>query len=84
MFDIAKYLQKFTVMSHSRDFLRNSVAEAVKEICKIDINPKNVVVKDGIARINERPIVKSEIFLKKTKILETLNKKVEGKVGEIL
>ena len=84
MFDIAKYLQKFTVMSHSRDFLRNSVAEAVKEVCKIDINPKNVVVKDGIARINERPIIKSEIFLKKTKILDVLNKKAEGKVREIL
>ena len=84
MFDIAKYLQKFTVMSHSRDFLRNSVAEAVKEVCKIDINPTNVVVKDGIARINERPIIKSEIFLKKTKILDVLNKKAEGKVREIL
>ena len=84
MFDIAKYLHKFTVMSHSRDFLRNSIAESVKEICKIDINPKNVVVKDGIARINERPIIKSEIFIKKTKILDFLNKKADGKVREIL
>ena len=71
-------------MSHSRDFLRNSIAESVKEICKIDINPKNVVVKDGIARINERPIIKSEIFIKKTKILDFLNKKADGKVREIL
>ena len=84
MFDIAKYLQKFTVLSHSRDFLRNSVAEAVKEVCKIEINPKNVVVKDFVAKINERPIVKTEIFLKKTKLLEILIKKTEGKVREIL
>ena len=84
MFDIAKYLEKFKVMSHSRDFLRDSVAAAVKEVCKIEINPKNVVVKSGIARINERPIIKSEIFMKKAKILEILNLKVDGKVGEIL
>ncbi|MFA6227382.1 MAG: hypothetical protein WC631_02820 [Candidatus Paceibacterota bacterium] len=84
MFDIAKYLEKFKILSFSRDFLRNSVVEAVNDVCKIKIDPKNVVVKAGIARINERPIIKSEIFLKKTKILEILNKKAEGKVREVL
>lgn len=83
MFDIAKYLQRFTILSHSRDFLRNSVAEAVKEVCKIEINPKNVVVKDFVAKINERPIVKTEIFIKKSKILEILKEKTKGKVVEI-
>lgn len=84
MFDIAKYLEKFKKFSESRDFLRNSVAEAVKEICNIEIDPKKIVVKDGIARISERPIVKSEIFLKKAKILEILSKKTENKIREIL
>jgi hypothetical protein len=84
MFDIAKYLEKFKILSFSRDFLRNSVVEAVEEICKIKIDPKNVVVKDRVARINERPIVKSEIFLKKAKILEVLSRKADGKIKEIL
>ena len=84
MFDIAKYLEKFKVMSNSRDFLRNAVAEAIQEICNIEINPKNIVVKEGVARVNERPIIKSEIFLKKTKILEFVNKKVEVKIIDIL
>lgn len=77
MFDIGKYLEKFKVISQSRDFLRDSVAESVKEICNIEIDPKNIVVKNGTARINERPIIKSEFFLKKTKILENLKKKTE-------
>ncbi len=83
MFDIGKYLEKFKVISQSRDFLRDSVAESVKEICNIEIDPKNIVVKNGTARINERPIIKSEFFLKKTKILENLKKKTE-KIFEIL
>ena len=84
MFNISQYLEKFRIMSQSRDFLRNSVAEAVKEICNIEIDPQKIEVKNYVARINEKPIIKTEIFFKKTKILEILNKKTEGKVKEIL
>ena len=84
MFDIEKYLEKFKKFSQSRDFLRNSVAEAVKEVCNIEIDPKKIEVKDGVARISERPIIKSEIFLKKTKILEVLKEKNNIDISNIL
>jgi len=84
MFNIGEYLEKFKIKFQSRDFLRNSVAEAVKEVCDIDIEPKKIEVKNFIARINEKPIIKTSIFLKKEKILEILNKKTGGKVKEIL
>jgi len=84
MFDIAKYLEKFTIMANSRHFLRDSVQGAIKEICGIEIDPKKIDVKDFVARINERPIVKNEIFLKKGKILETLREKTKGKVLDII
>jgi hypothetical protein len=84
MFDIAKYLEKFKIMSHSRDFLKVSVAESIKEVCNIEVEISNIEVKNYIARINEKPIIKTEIFLKKTKILDILNKKINGKVKEIL
>jgi len=84
MFDIAKYLEKFRKMSHSRGFLRNSVAESIKEVCMIDIDPTKIEVKNYIARINEKPIIKTQIFLKKSKILDNLNKKTDGKIKEIL
>ncbi len=83
MFDISKYLEKFRVMSQSRDFLRNTVAESIKEICKFDIDPKKIEVKSGIARINERPIMKTEIFLKKPKIMEHIKIKTE-KIYDII
>ena len=84
MFDIAKYLEKFKIMSESRDFLRDSLAEAIQQICNIEIDPKKIVIKDGIARISEKPIVKNEIFIKKSKILESANKKIEKKIIDIL
>ncbi|MDD4803765.1 MAG: hypothetical protein PHN69_01195 [Candidatus Pacebacteria bacterium] len=84
MFDIAKYLEKFKVISCSRDFLRNSLAEAIKNICHIEIDPKKIDVKNYVARINERPIVKSEIFLKKEKILKSLSEEVREKVKDIV
>ena len=84
MFNIGEYLEKFRVRYQTRDFLRNSVAEAVKETCDIEIDSKKIEVKNFIARINEKPIIKTQIFLKKTKILEILDKKTDGKVKEIL
>ncbi|MFA6430632.1 MAG: hypothetical protein WC229_03105 [Candidatus Paceibacterota bacterium] len=84
MFDIAKYLEKFTVLANSRHFLRDSVQGAIKEICGIEIDPKKIEVKDFVARINERPIIKSEIFLKKNRILSSLKDKTGGKVIDII
>jgi len=84
MFDISKYLDKFKKISQSRNFLKNSVAETIKEICNIEINPENIDIKSGIARIKEKTIIKSEIFLKKIKILENLIKKTKGKITDIL
>lgn len=84
MFDIAKYLEKFKIMSQTQDFLRKSVAETIKDVCNIEIEPSKIKVKNYIARIDERPIVKTGIFLKKIKILSILDKKTNGKVKEII
>lgn len=83
-FNISDYLNKFKKLSESRGFLRNTISEAIKEVCEIEIKPEDIDVKSGIARINAKPIVKSEIFLKKAKILELLKGKTESKIIEIL
>lgn len=84
MFDIAKYLEKFKTLGNSRYFLRDSVVESIKKITNIDINPKNIDIKSGIVRINSKNIIKNEIFIKKTKILEDLGKKTESKIIDII
>ena len=84
MFDIAKYLEKFRTFSNSREFLRNAVAESIKEVCFIEIDSKNIKIKEGVARISEKPIIKTQIFIKKTKILIILDKKTSGKIKDLL
>jgi len=84
MFDISKYLEKFTIMSQSRHYLRDSVAEAIKNVCKIEIDPKTIEIKEGIVRINTKPIIKSEVFLKKNKIIGYLNSEKKIKIHDIL
>lgn len=76
MFDIGKYLEKFTVLSTSRNYLRESVVSSIKEVCGFDIDQSKIDEKEGIIRISERPIIKSEIFLKKQKILKALEQKI--------
>ncbi len=84
MFNISKYLEKFKEISSSKEFLIKTVAEAIKEVCKIEIDIKKIQIKSGVVKINESPIKKTEVFLKKVKILELLDKKVKGKIREIL
>ena len=75
MFDIAKYLEKFKVMGNSRHFSRNLVVETIQTVCGITLDPKNIEIKDGLVRIQSKPIIKNEIFLKKAKILTLLKEK---------
>ena len=84
MFDISKYLEKFKALKNSKFFLRDLVVESVKKITNIDIDKKNIDIKNGLVRINEKPIIKNEIFFKKSKILEEINSKIEIKISDIL
>jgi hypothetical protein len=84
MFDISQYLEKFKKILTSQEFLINSVVESIKKNCLFDVNPKNIVIKNYSARINERPLVKTSIFLKKKKILEELAVKTDGKIKDII
>ncbi len=84
MFDISKYLERFTNLDKSRTFLADAVCEAIKEVCGFEIDLKNIEVKNGIARIKEKSILKMEIFLKKEKIMNVLKDKANGKVHDIL
>ncbi len=84
MFDISKYLEKFKVLKNSKFFLRDLVVESIKKITDININPKNIDVKEGLVRISDKPIVKNEIFIKKFKILEEINSKTDKKIQDIV
>jgi hypothetical protein len=84
MFDIAKYLEKFKVMGNSRIGLRDSVAEGIQVVCGIQIEPKNIDIKDGIARVSAKPIIKNELFLKKAKIIDFIYKKTSKNITDII
>jgi len=84
MFDIAQYLEKFKKLKNSKFFIRDLVVESVKKITSIEIDNKKIDVKDSLVRINEKPIIKNEIFIKKSKILEEINSKTEQKITDII
>jgi hypothetical protein len=60
------------------------VVEAIKTICNINIDVENIDIKDGLVRIHEKPIVKTEIFIKKQKILEEIQKTTKNKVFDLI
>ncbi len=71
---IGSFLEKFKRLLGNDVFLREAVAQAIFNLFKIKIEPKDVIVKDGTAVIKAHPVFKNEIFLKKNQILEELKK----------
>lgn len=84
MFDISQYLEKFKKLKNSKFFIRDLVVESIKKITNIYIDVKNINIKDGLVRLSDKPIIKNEIFIKKTKILEEINSKTEQKIIDII
>lgn len=84
MFDIAKYLEKFKVISRSRIDLITTIKEEIKNICDINLEENKIKFKDGVVWISEKPIIKTAIFLKKQEVLDEINRKSKTKVHNLL
>ena len=84
MFDIGKYLEKFKNFSESHIFLRKIVAESIKETCLFDIEPNKIKIKESTVFIKDKPIIKTQIFIKKEKILNLIKQKTNKNIIDII
>ena len=73
MLSISSFLEKFTKILNTSTLVRGFLIDIIKKEINYDIDVKNIKVQNGIVYLNERPIIKNEIFMKKNKILSELN-----------
>ena len=78
MKNIGIFFDKFKNKAVKEIYKRDSIAKIIKNIAKIDIDIKNMEISLGILKIKTSPIEKSEIFIKKDRILKEINKKIDG------
>jgi len=83
MFNINQYLEKFKNIGGGERNLKEALVFAIKKVLNINIDTKNIVLKNGEALIKASPIIKNSIFIKKEEILKIVEEKMGRGVGEI-
>ena len=83
MFNIEKYLEKFSKDVRNADLHKTKILEIIQKHTQLYILPKNVEIKNGILHITESPAVKNKLFIYKSKILEEISTTTPVKVADI-
>lgn len=78
MIEIKNLLLNFKNILISESLKKDEIRRIIFEETKINVNSKDVQLKNGTIFLNIKPIYKNEIFLKKDKIFSKL-KEVLGK-----
>lgn len=74
-FNIKDYLNKFKIILKEKDDFYDSIIEIINNVINIKINKNNIKIKNNFIFIKSSPIIKSEIFINKDKILSLLKEK---------
>jgi len=83
MYNIKKLLSKWEGQVPEGEEIKKILSEVVLEATKKTIDPKAISIKENQVFIRVNSIVKTELFLKKQKILEEINKKANKKIVNI-
>ena len=83
MFNIEKYLEKFSKDVRNAELHKTKIIEIIEKHTQLHILPKNLEIKDYIIYIKDSPAVKNKIFIYKNKILEETSISIPTKVVDI-
>ncbi len=72
MVELKDLLSRFSGLLQSGESKTESVREIIKKATNLDIKKEDIKIKDGIIYLNIKPIYKSEIYLKKDRIIEEM------------
>ena len=76
--NIAKYLEKFFIISPPGKFYQKEVVKALNEILNINLSENDMEYRFGIIYIkNNNTALKNEIFLNKNRIIQLLSQKIK-------
>lgn len=79
MNNIGKYLERFTFLGQDKRSLRLLIIKTLKDF-GYEISEKDFKIKEGTVYFTVSPILRTEIFFKKNKLLNEIHKDPVGKV----
>ena len=83
MFNIERFLQKFSKGVQSAEFQKEKIIEIIKKNTQIELTKNDLEIKEYVLMIKSSPAVKNKLFISKNKILEDCNNLTEMKLVDI-
>lgn len=83
MFNIKKYLERFTKKLNSIDLHRRQILEIIDKNTGIKISPEDVELKDCVLLVKASSGVKNKLFIFKTRIIEEITQLTGLKIVDI-
>jgi hypothetical protein len=84
MIEIKDLLSKFNNILLSEEGKKESIRSIISEIIKVEINSKDIKIKNNIIYLNIKPIYKNEIFLKQDQIFLKLKESLSKKTPQAI
>ena len=78
MIEIKDLLLSLNNKLFSEELKKETIRSVISEVIKIQIDSKDIEIKNNTVYLNIKPIYKNEIFLKK----DLINKKLEENLGK--
>jgi hypothetical protein len=84
MFNINKYLEKFSKNISGVEIQKNQILEIINKYIKLEVLPQDIEIKNYIVYIKSSPSLKNQIFIYKNKILKDIVSSLPNlKIGDI-
>ena len=83
MFNIQKYLERFSKNINSIELYKKNILEIIRNNTQIEVPSEDLEIKEYIIYLKSSPAIKNKVFISKNKILEEITKTVPVKVVDI-
>ena len=83
MFNIEKFLEKFSKNIKNTEIFKKQIQEIVLKHTQINVPLENIEIKNNIIYTNSSPAVSNKIFVHKNKILEEIGSTLTIKIIDI-
>ncbi len=83
MFNIEKYLEKFSRNVKNSDLHKTKIIEIIEKHTGVNLSLSQIEIKDYILQIDASPAIKNKLFIYKAKILAEISSTIPTKVVDI-
>jgi len=81
--NIGLFLEKFKTLGVSQGLFKSEALRLIEEIVGVKLEARNISYQNGTLFVKSQNVVKNEIFFKKAKLIEELDKLFPQKVKDI-